>query len=102
MSEKTAKTTATEAATTEAKKPVSCAAGFYCYIGPNLPGLISHGAVFKGTLDDALTAAADAIAKKPLVRTLIVSGDDLPVAHQKAKTPGNILYVNFNKLAGKK
>lgn len=100
MSEKTTKTTVTEAA--EATKPVSCAAGFYCYIGPNLPGLISHGAVFKGTLNDALTAAADAIEKKPLVRTLIVPGDELPVAHQKAKTPGNILYVNYRKLAGKK
>jgi len=101
MSEKTTKTTATEAAATEAKKPVSCAAGFYCYIGPNLPGLISHGAVFKGTLDDALTAASRAIEKKPLVRTLIVSGDDLAEARLKAKTPGNILYVNSKKLAGK-
>lgn len=93
-----------EAASTppqEAEKPDGCAAGFYCYIGPNLTGLIQHGAIFKGTRADALKAAADAIAKQPLVKNLIVSGDALPVARLKIKEPGNALYANYRRIAGK-
>ena len=69
----------------EAEKPDGCAAGFYCYIGPNLTGLINHGAIFKGTRADALKAAADA----------------LPVARLKVKQPGNALYTNYRRIAGK-
>ena len=89
------------AATKAEKKPDGCAAGFYCYIGPNLTGLIQHGAIFKGTRADALKAAADAIAKQPLVKNLIVSGDALPVARLKIKEPGNALYANYRRIAGK-
>ena len=85
----------------EAEKPDGCAAGFYCYIGPNLTGLIQHGAIFRGTRADALKAAADAIAKQPLVKNLIVSGDALPVARLKVKEPGNALYANYRRIAGK-
>lgn len=93
-----------EAGTTppqEAEKPDGCAAGFYCYIGPNLTGLINHGAIFKGTRADALKAAADAIANQPLVKSLIVSGDALPVARLKVKQPGNARYANYRRVAGK-
>ena len=83
------------------QKPDGCTVGFYCYIGPNLTGLIQHGAIFKGTRADALKAAADAIAKQPLVKNLIVSGDALPVARLKVKEPGNALYANYRRIAGK-
>jgi hypothetical protein len=35
------------------------------------------------------------------VKTLIVSGDCLPEARLKVKTPGNALYANYRKIAGK-
>lgn len=82
------------------KKLDGCASGFYCYIGPNLAGLIQHGTIFRGTRTEALDAAAPAIEKQPLVKTLIVSGDELPEARLKVKQPGNALYVNYRKIAG--
>ena len=85
----------------ETEKPDGCAAGFYCYIGPNLTGLINHGAIFKGTRADALAAATVAIEKYPLIKTLIVSGDKLPEARLKVKQPGNALYANYRRIAGK-
>lgn len=77
------------------------ASGFYCYIGPNLAGLIQHGTIYRGSRADALAAAAPAIEKQPMVKTLIVSGDELPEARLKVKQPGNALYVNYRKIAGK-
>lgn len=90
------------AATPAAKKPDGCAAGFYCYIGPSISGVIRNGAIFKGTRADALSAAAAAIEKQPLVKTLIVSGDDLPEARLRVKKPGNALYTMYQRVAGKK
>ena len=75
--------------------------GFYCYIGPNLKKLIQTGTIYRGTRADALAKAAEAIKAQPLVKTLIVSGDALPAARIKVKTPGNVLYANYQKLAGK-
>ena len=80
-------------------KPDSCAAGFYCYIGPSLTGLIQHGTIFRGSRTEALKTAAKAIEKQPLVRTLIVSGNELPEARLKVKRPGNALYANYRKIA---
>ena len=82
------------------KKPDGCAAGFYCYIGPNLTGLIQNGAILRGTRAEALKAAAP--EKQPLVKTLIVSGDELPEARLKVKRPGNALNANYNKIAASK
>lgn len=77
------------------------AAGFYCYIGPSITGLIQHGAVYPGTRKTALAAAGAAIRHNPLIRTLIVSGDRLPEARLKAKQPGNALYQNYQRVAGR-
>ena len=73
----------------------------YVYIGPNIKGLIQTGSIYRGTREDAYKAAAAAIEKQPLVKTLIVSGDALPEARLKVKVPGNVLYANYKKLAGK-
>jgi hypothetical protein len=75
--------------------------GVYVYIGPNIKGLIQTGSIYRGTREDAHKAAAAAIEKHPLVKTLIVSGDALPEARLKVKAPGNVLYANYKKLAGK-
>lgn len=93
--------TAPAAGRRSAKKPEGCAAGFYCYIGPNLKKLIQTGTVYRGTREDALARAAEAIKAEPLVKTLIVSGDALPAALVRVKTPGNALYTSYRKLAGK-
>lgn len=84
-----------------AEKPERNGSGFYIYIGPNLKKLIQTGTIYRGTRKEALDKAAEAIAAQPLVKTLIVSGDALPSARIKVKTPGNVLYANYQKLAGK-
>lgn len=76
-------------------------AGFYCYIGPSITGLIQHGDICRGTRKKALAAWDDAIKKYPLIKTLIVSGDKLPEARLKVKTPGNALYKNCQRILGK-
>ena len=89
--------------TVEAKKekPEANKSGFYMYIGPNIKGLIQTGKHFRGDRENAYKAAAEAIKAQPLVKTLIVSGDALPTDRVKIKTPGNVLYANYQKLAGK-
>lgn len=81
--------------------PEGSQSGFYMYIGPNIKGLIQTGTIYRGDQAQALERAAAAIGKHPLVKTLIVSGDALPQARRKVKTPGNALYANYQKLAGK-
>lgn len=75
--------------------------GFYIYIGPNMKGLIQTGTIYRGDRANALEKAKAAIEKQPLVKSLIVSGDALPVARLRVKTPGNALYASYKKLAGK-
>ena len=89
--------------TAPVKKDVDkrCEAGFWCYIGPTLPGLLQHGAILRGSRAEAWQAAAAAIEKQPLGKSLIVSGDSLPLDRLKAKTPGTALYENCRKVAGK-
>ena len=103
MAKKAAETTGKPVETVESKgKPErSNASGFYIYIGPNIKGLIQTRTVYRGTRKDALAKAGNAIKAEPLVKTLIVSGDALPEMRIKVKTPGNILYANYQKLAGK-
>ena len=79
----------------------TCPSGFYIYIGPNIKKHIQTGTVYRGTRAQALKQAAEAIEAYPPVKALIVSGDALPEARIKVKTPGNALYANYRKLAGK-
>ena len=73
--------------------------GIYCYIGPNLAGLMQSGKVFRGTRAEVLKEAAEAIEKYPLVKTMIVSGEELALSRMKVKTPGNALYKNYQRIA---
>lgn len=75
--------------------------GFYIYIGPNIKGLIQTGTIYRGSRAHALRMAAAAVKAQPKVKSLIVAGDELPQARLKVRTPGNILYANYHKLAGK-
>lgn len=80
------------------KAAESNTSGFYIYIGPNIKGLIQTGSIYRGDREHAHQMAAAAIEKYPKVKTLIVAGDALPEARLKVKTPGNILYANYNEL----
>lgn len=86
----------------KAQKSGRRAEDFWCYIGPNLTELIQTGTIFRGTREDALEAAKDAIEKFPLVKTLIVSGDHLPLARLEVKKPGTALNKNYRKVAAGK
>ena len=72
--------------------------GFYIYIGPTIKSLIRNGTIYRGDRAHALLEAREAIVKYPLIKTLIVSGDYLPVARLKVKTSGNALHANYVKL----
>lgn len=88
----------TAAAPMVAAKPEANPSGFYCYIGPSMTGIISNGAVFVGTRAQALKDAAAAIERHPLVKTLIVSGTELPEARLRVKRSGNALNANYKKI----
>lgn len=66
-------------------------AGFWCYIGPSVGGVIDHGAVFPGSREDALKAAGDAIRQIPPVKALLAPGERLAAAMEKVRKPGNAL-----------
>lgn len=92
-----------KSAAKKAAQSQSAGAGFCVYIGPTILGVIQNGTVLRGTREEAVEAARAAVEKYPLVKTLIVSGDTLGADRIKVNTPGNLLYVNYHKLAaGKK
>lgn len=87
----------------QATKEKATDAGFCCYIGPTILGVIQSGAIYPGSREAALAAIAPAVEKYPLIASLVVDGKTLPADRIKVKTPGNLLFVNYKKLAaGKK
>ena len=82
------------------KKPAEKSAGFCVYIGPTIPGMIQSGHVFDGSRAKVLNGEiANIVEKRPLVASLLVDGLTLAVDRIKVKTPGNLLFVNYKKLA---
>lgn len=105
MSETKAEATAVKATARKAtrKAESTAKAGFCVYLGPTIIGVIQHGAILHGTKQEALSFVAPAVEKRPLIASLIVSSTTLAEDRIKVKTPGNLLYVNYHKLAaGKK
>lgn len=86
---------------TAAENKLTGKAGFCCYIGPTIVGVIQNGTILPGTKQEAAASLSGAVEKYPLIASLIVSGDTLAEDRIKVKTPGNLLYVNYRKLAGK-
>ncbi len=106
VSEKTPVVTATPITekvegTTKAtiKKLDAKSAGFSVYIGPSIPGVIQSGHIYSGSRAEALKAIAPIVEKRPLVASLLVDGNTLAADRIKVKTPGNLLLVNYKKLA---
>ena len=85
-----------------AGKPAGQSGGFCVYLGPSIRGVITHGKVISGSKAEALEVIAAERAKYPLIGSLVVTGEQLPEARVKVKTPGNLLYVNYRKLAAGK
>ena len=80
-------------------KPAEKSAGFSVYIGPTIPGVIQSGRIFNSSKANALKELASIVEKRPLVASLLVDGKTLAVDRIKVKTPGNLLYVNYQRLA---
>lgn len=93
---------ATEEKNTSPKsKETAGDAGSFCvYLGPNIRGVIQSGTVYSGTKEKALASLSTAAVEYPLIAKLIVPGETLAEDRVKVKQAGNLLYVNYNKLAG--
>lgn len=106
MSEK--KTTVAETTVTEKRAKASASTktvkndGFCVYLGPTITGLIQEGTIYRGTKETVVVSLDKAIKKYPLIKSLIVTNEDLVEARVKVKTPGNILYVSYHKVASGK
>jgi len=72
---------------------------FCVYLGPTITGVIQNGTVYRGAKKEVMKSVGAAIEKYPLITSLIVSNKTIAQDRVKVKTPGNILYVNYNKLA---
>ena len=64
-------------------------------------GVIQQNVIMSGSVDDMKAEYAAAIAKYPLIGKMIVDGSELAESRSNAKTPGNLLYVYYRRLAGK-
>lgn len=91
-------------ATAEKPAEVKHPAGFCMYIGPTIVGVIQNATIYPGDRKKALARPDLSIAagKHPEISKLVVSGDDLPDALKKVKTPGEDLYRKYNSIAKKK
>jgi hypothetical protein len=100
QAETAGKTTAEPA--TETAAPVTAknesASGVWCYIGPNVKGVIMTGTLYLGTRAEALEQAARAITIREEIKLLIVSGEELAAARAKVRTSGNALFTAYQKL----
>ena len=65
-------------------------------------GTIQQARILYGDKQAALTQLSAAVEKYPLIASLVIPGDQVSEARIKVKTPGNLLYVNYHKLADRK
>lgn len=92
-----------EAAVKETVKKKTSTEAFCVYLGPTITGVVQSGTIYRGTKARVLKNLESAVGKYPLIPSLIVTDKTLAEDRVKVKTPGNILYVNYHKLAsGKK
>lgn len=88
-------------AETRADKTADSASGIWCYIGPNLRGLINHNKIFRGTRAEVLKQAERVLEAYPEAQRLIVSGENLTRDRERAGTPGNAIYETYKDLEKK-
>ena len=80
--------------------PKEAKGGFCVYLGPSIQGVIISGTVYSTDRKTSIAEMGSVLKRYPLVASLLVSGDVLPESRIKVKTPGNLLYANYNKLVG--
>ena len=84
---------------TTTKKSDGKAAGLCVYLGPSIRGVIQSGTVYRGGKAAVLKELAPALERHPLIASLVVTSDTLPVDRIKVKTAGNLLNVNYKSYA---
>ena len=81
-------------------RDIKADSGSFCvYLGPTMMGVIQRGTIYRGGRKEVLDSLAPVIDQHPLIASLVVSDETLPTDRIKVKTPGNLLYVNYHKLA---
>lgn len=83
-------------------KTVSAKDSFCVYIGPTIMGVIQNGTIYRGNKETVVALLSEEISKRPLLASLIVTSETLAEDRIKVKTPGNLLHVNYRKLASGK
>lgn len=88
----------------EAKVSTEPREEFFVYIGPTILNVIQSGTIYPGgTRKQMLEKVSEALKHNPKIETLIVGASTLVSDRVKVITPGNLLYVNYQKVAqGKK
>lgn len=82
-----------------AEKAAETKGGFCVYLGPTITNVIQSGTVYPGSKKEVLKSISETVEKYPLIATLVVADKTLSEDRIKVKTPGNLLYVNYNKVA---
>lgn len=84
---------------TSVKKPADKPDGFCVYIGPSIRGVIQSGTIYGKSLKETKEFLSPAIKKYPLIAKLISTDKTFAEDRIKVKTAGNLLNVNYKKLA---
>ena len=71
---------------------------FYMYIGPTIRGVIQTATLYSGTREEVEAFLAPAIARYPRIKSMIISGTNLPFDRLKIKKPGTFLYAENKAL----
>lgn len=90
----------TEATTNEKIEKMTDNEKYCIYIGPSI-GAIQEGTIYPKTLKETKAFLKADIEKYPLIERLIVTDKTISEDRIKVKTPGNLLYEYYRKLAGK-
>lgn len=73
-------------------------ANYAVYIGPTIRGIVNYGAIYQGSADEIRAALDAGIKKYPHIAALLIPGEQLAEARIKIKTPGNVLYAQYQML----
>ena len=84
-------------------EPAVKSAGFSCYIGPNLYGIIQTATIYPAGREEALELPEVklALSRMPEIAGLIVDGSTLAEDRIKVKQPGTPLYEAYRALKKK-
>ena len=79
-------------------KPAKC--GFCVYLGPSIRADIQHGTVYPENKEKTAKKLGELIGQYPLVKSLLIHGNEVSASRIKIQTPGTLLNDQFKRLAG--